>query len=65
MEDGDIIEIDIASRTLKLYVSDEELAVRAGKLEHLKREASKFLRLYAEHASSAAEGAVRRLKEEI
>ncbi|WP_410512730.1 dihydroxy-acid dehydratase [Paenibacillus sp. BR2-3] len=63
--DGDRIEIDVPSRKLQLHVSEEELAERAKKLEQVKREASKFLRLYAEHASSAARGGVRIFKEEL
>lgn len=63
VQDGDVIEIDIPARILKLHVSEEALAKRREDLELLKREASRFLRLYAEHASSAAQGAVRVVKE--
>lgn len=64
VQDGDLIEIDIPSRTLKLHVGDQELVKRRQKLELLKREAGAFLRLYARHASSAALGAVRFVGEE-
>lgn len=59
VEDGDLVEIDIASRSLNVRVSEEELQERADRLELLKKEAGKFLRLYASHTSSAAYGAVR------
>jgi dihydroxy-acid dehydratase len=63
--DGDMIEIDVPTRKLQLHVSQEELARRTKKLEEVKLEASKFLRLYAEHASSAARGGVRIFKEDL
>ncbi|MNN77073.1 Dihydroxy-acid dehydratase [compost metagenome] len=63
--DGDVIEIDVPSRKLHLHVSEEELAERAEKLEYIKSEASKYLRLYAEHASSAANGGIRIFKEDL
>ncbi|MDP4154738.1 MAG: dihydroxy-acid dehydratase, partial [Bacillota bacterium] len=59
VRDGDIIDIDIANRILSLNVSDQELAVRKEHLEVLKREASKFLKLYSSSSASAASGAVR------
>lgn len=62
VQDGDIIEINIAERSLTLKVSDEELTQRKQDLEQLKRKASKFLRLYSMSTSSAASGAVRSLK---
>jgi dihydroxy-acid dehydratase len=62
VQDGDIIEINIAERSLTLKVADEELTQRKQYLEQLKREASKFLRLYSMSTSSAASGAVRSLK---
>jgi dihydroxy-acid dehydratase len=63
VQDGDTIVIDVPSRVLRVELSDEELKQRAEKLEMVKREASKFLRLYAANSSSAAHGAVRKLKE--
>jgi dihydroxy-acid dehydratase len=59
VRDGDIIEIDIANRILSLNVSDQELAIRKEHLEVLKREASKFLKLYSSSSASAASGAIR------
>jgi dihydroxy-acid dehydratase len=63
VEDGDTIVIDVHSRVLQVELSEEELAQRAEKLETVKREASKYLRLYAANASSAAHGAIRKLSE--
>lgn len=57
--DGDTIAIDIPGRKLALQVSEEVLAQRAEHLEMVRREASRFLRLYARHTASAATGAIR------
>ena len=59
VQDGDIIEIDVPNRQLTLKVSEDELADRREKLELLKKEASKFLKLYSSTTTSAARGAVR------
>lgn len=59
VHNGDMIEIDVAKRVLSLNVTEEELALRKEQLEILKREASKFLRLYSSSAASAASGAIR------
>ena len=59
VQDGDIIEIDVPNRQLTLQVSNEKLADRREKLELLKKEASKFLKLYSSTTTSAARGAVR------
>lgn len=59
VQDGDTVVIDVQNRILQVELTEEELERRAAKLEDVKREASKFLRLYAAHASSAAYGAVR------
>lgn len=59
VQDGDMIEIDVLNRQLTLKVSDDELADRREKLELLKKEASKFLKLYSSTTTSAARGAVR------
>lgn len=59
VRDGDIVEIDIANRLMSVNVSDQELAVRKEHLEILKREASKFLKLYSFSSASAAAGAIR------
>ncbi|RXJ02046.1 dihydroxy-acid dehydratase [Anaerobacillus alkaliphilus] len=61
VRDDDMIEIDIPNRSIHLVVSDEELVERAHHLEIVKREASKYLRMYANHASSAATGGIRKL----
>ncbi|MFT4020877.1 MAG: dihydroxy-acid dehydratase [Acinetobacter sp.] len=67
VEDGDIIDIDIPNRSMNLRVSDEELAERRQKRdakgwhpeEERTRKVSKSLKIYAQHATSAAKGAVR------
>ena len=71
LRDGDIITIDIAARSIKVELSDAELAERR-KLEEAKgkeafepkgrqREVSQALRVYALLTSSADTGAVRTL----
>jgi dihydroxy-acid dehydratase len=62
VKDGDKITIDIASRSMTLLVSNEELHKRRQELEVVKREASKLLRLYSVSTASAATGAVRSVK---
>jgi dihydroxy-acid dehydratase len=62
VKDGDKITIDIASRSMTLLVSNEELEKRRQELEVVKREASKLLRLYSVSTASAATGAVRSVK---
>ncbi len=67
--DGDMIEIDIPSRSINVLVSDEELAVRRDKESargkqaftpyHRDRKISKALRAYAAMVSSADKGATR------
>jgi len=69
VQDGDRIEIDIPSRSIKLAVSDAELAQRrsamlakgeqAWKPGHRERKVSTALRAYAAMTTSAARGAVR------
>ena len=68
IEEGDLIVIDIPSRTLKLDVSDDELARRRAAKGSLPwkpsardRKVSKALQAYAAMATSADKGAVRRL----
>jgi len=69
VRDGDIIEIDIPNRTIKLMVSDDELTQRRHDQEQLgwkpahprKRNVSTALKAYAAFATSAARGAVRDL----
>ena len=59
--DGDIIEIDIPSRTISVHLTDEELAARPMRPLQRKREVSKALRAYASMVSSADKGGVREL----
>lgn len=57
--DGDIIEIDIPSRTINVKLTDEELNAREQRPMTRKREVSKALRAYAQSVSSADKGGVR------
>ncbi len=57
--DGDIIEIDIPSRTINVKLTDEELNAREQRPLTRKREVSKALRAYAQSVSSADKGGVR------
>ena len=57
--DGDIIEIDIPSRTINVLLSDEELAARPQQPLRRHRVVSKSLRAYAQSVSSADKGGVR------
>jgi dihydroxy-acid dehydratase len=68
VSDGDLIEIDIPSRSVELRVPDEELAARRvaqEKREHpyspvsRERVVSAALRAYASMATSASDGAYR------
>ena len=70
VRDGDVIEIDIPGRAIKLAVPDSELARRRTAMEAggeaawqpaepRKRQVSAALRAYAAMATSAARGAVR------
>ncbi len=73
VEDGDVIEIDIPNRAIRMRVSDEELAARRARMESLGarawkpvdrvREVSSALRAYAALTTSAARGAVRDLSQ--
>jgi dihydroxy-acid dehydratase len=71
VRDGDRIEIDIPNRSIRLAVSDGELADRRAAQEKIgfkpaaprKRHVSTALRAYAAMATSAAQGAVRRVPE--
>lgn len=58
VEDGDIIEIDIPNRRLDVKLSDEEIARRKAALPPYKANVTGYLRKYAAHVSSAAEGAI-------
>ena len=70
VEDGDLIEIDIAGRTIQLLVSPEELETRRAAREALgwaplkrDRPVPAALRAYASMALSADKGAVREVPE--
>ena len=56
---GDIIEIDIPSRSINVKLSDEELAARPQQPVTRNRVVSKALRAYAQSVSSADKGGVR------
>jgi dihydroxy-acid dehydratase len=72
LKDGDVIEIDIASRSINAKVSDEEFSERrrqemakgrkAFTPPFRKREVSKSLQAYAAMVSSADKGAVRMIE---
>ena len=57
--DGDIIIIDIPSRSISVKLSDEELAARPQQPLKRNRMVSKALRAYAQSVSSADKGGVR------
>ena len=72
VEEGDIIEIDIPSRTINVDLSDEELASRRSAMQEKgkaswqpaklrERKVSTALRAYAAMVSNASKGAVRDL----
>ena len=57
--DGDIIVIDIPSRSINVKLSDEELAARPQQPLRRQRTVSKALRAYAQSVASADKGGVR------
>ena len=59
IKDGDIIVIDIPSRSINVKLSDEELAARPQQPLRRQRVVSKALRAYAQSVSSADKGGVR------
>jgi len=69
IRDGDVIDIDIPNRKIDLRVGDKELAERRTEQAAIgwqpavprKRQVSKALRAYAAMATSAANGAVRKV----
>lgn len=63
VKDGDIIEIDIPTRSINVLLSDEELAARPQQPLRRKRKVSKALRAYAQSVSSADKGGVRIIDE--
>ena len=59
IKDGDIIIIDIPSRSINVKLSDEELAARPQQPLKRNRQVSKALRAYAQSVSSADKGGIR------
>jgi dihydroxy-acid dehydratase len=59
IKDGDIIVIDIPSRSINVKLTDEELAARPQQPLKRNRTVSKALRAYAQSVSSADKGGVR------
>ena len=59
IKDGDIIVIDIPSRSINVKLSDEELAAREQQPLKRHRVVSKALRAYAQSVSAADKGGVR------
>ncbi len=62
--DGDIIVIDIPSRSINVKLSDEELDSRPQQPLKRKREVSKALRAYAQSVASADKGGIRIIDDE-
>jgi len=63
VEDGDTITIDIPNRSLRLHVSDEEIAGRRARWQRPEPKVKKgYLALYARLAESADKGAIIRHK---
>lgn len=58
VQNGDIIEIDIPNRKLNVKISDEEIEKRKKNLKPYKPNVNGYLKKYALHVSSAAEGAI-------
>lgn len=61
--DGDIIDIDIPSRSINVRLTDEELAAREQRPLTRNRVVPKSLRAYASMVSSADKGGIRQLKD--
>ncbi len=59
IQDGDIIVIDIPSRSIHVKLSDEELEARQQQPLRRNRTVSKALRAYAQSVSSADKGGIR------
>ncbi|MCR4926026.1 MAG: dihydroxy-acid dehydratase [Clostridiales bacterium] len=58
VEDGDEIEIDIPARKLQLNVPEEVIEQRKAKWTAPKQELTGYLKRYAQHVTSGAQGAV-------
>ena len=63
IKDGDIIIIDIPSRSINVKLSDEKLANRPQQPLRRQRSISKALRAYAQSVASADKGGVRIIKD--
>ena len=63
VQDGDIINIDIPNGKLEVKLSDQEIANRKAKLEPYKANVTGYLKKYAMHVSSAAQGAIEILED--
>ncbi len=73
VENGDVIEIDIPKRVLRMAINDDELGRRrsamlaqgqqAWKPQHRQRQVSKALQSYAAMTTSASRGAIRDLEQ--
>ena len=59
IKDGDIIEIDIPSRSINVHLTDDELRAREPQPLKRQRTVSKALRAYAQSVSSADKGGIR------
>jgi L-arabonate dehydrase len=57
VQNGDMIELDVPARTLKLEVSDEELARRRADWQPLEAPKRGWQKLYVEHVQQAHLGA--------
>jgi dihydroxy-acid dehydratase len=57
VQNGDMIELDVAARRLHLEVSDEELARRRGQWQPLPAHKRGWYKLYTEHVQQAHLGA--------
>jgi len=58
VEEGDLIKIDIPNRKLEINLSEEEIKKRMSTCKIKKKKLSGVLKRYAEHVSSAADGAI-------
>lgn len=63
VQDGDIINIDIPKGKLEVALSDEEIAKRKAALPPFKSTVTGYLKKYALHVSSAAQGAIEILED--
>ena len=59
IKDGDIIEIDIPTRSINVLLSNEELTARPPQPLKRNRQVSKALKAYAQSVASADKGGVR------